>query len=65
MSEKVTEFYGENFHVYKNAFDEEKGVYLRLYSPKEFVIEKGEGYNTLTVLIDKDIWEEIKEKINI
>lgn len=63
MSEKETVIYGDNFHIYRNVFDENKGVYLRLYSSKEFTIEKGEGYNTLTVLIDESVWKEIKKKI--
>ena len=63
MSEKETVIFGDNFHVYRNVFDENKGVYLRLYSSTEFTIEKGAGYNMLTVLIDESVWKEFKKKI--
>ena len=64
MSTKVTKHYGEKFHIYYDSFCEDKGIYIQLDKVKEFSVNYSkEEYSTLNLLLENDVWEDIKKKI--
>ena len=65
MSTKVTKHYGRDFHIYKECFYMNKGIYIQLEKLSEYNVSYSseEECSTLTFLIKDKTWEEIKKKI--
>lgn len=67
MSTKLTKYFGKQFHIYEDCFDEEKGIYVELEGIKEYSVNFSESddnrYNNIKLLLSKSLWKEIREKI--
>ena len=65
MSTKATKHYGNDFHIYRECFYMDRGIYIKIENVSEYSISfsKEEECNNLTFLIKDKTWEEIKKKI--
>jgi len=67
MSTKLTKYFGKQFHIYEDCFEQENGIYIELEGIKEYSVNFSESsdnrYNSIKLLLSKSLWKEIREKI--
>ncbi len=64
MSKKKSIITGKDFYIFNEIFEEEKGVFIKLFNPEEVKFSTNEGkVREIDICISKKQWEEFKNKI--
>lgn len=65
MSTKNSFITGNNFYVFNEIFEEDKGVFIKFFQPKEVKLSThNSGVSEVEVCISKETWKELKDKIS-
>ena len=64
MSTKYSIISGKDFYVFKEIFEEEKGVFIKFFQPEEVKLSThNSGVSEVEICISKETWEELQNKI--
>lgn len=64
MSTKKSIIAGKDFYIFNEIFEEEKGVFIKLFNPEEVKFSTNGGkVREIDICISKETWKELKEKI--
>ena len=64
MSTKYSIIQGESFYVFNEIFEEDKGVFIKFFQPKEVKLSThNSGVSEVEICISKETWEDLQNKI--
>ena len=64
MSTKYSIIQGERFYIFKEVFEEEKGVSIKFFSPEDVKLMTDSGkVIEIEICISKETWKELSNKI--
>lgn len=64
MSTKNSFITGKDFYVFNKIFEEEKGVFIKFFQPKDIKIFTHDGtLGEVEICISKEVWKELQNKI--
>lgn len=64
MSTKNPVVVGKDFYVFKEIFEEDKGVFIKFFQPTEVKLSTIEGHvSEVEICISKEVWQEFVSKI--
>ena len=66
MSTKNPVVVGKDFYIFKEIFEEDKGVFIKFFQPTEVKLSTIEGrVSEVEICISKEAWQEFKNKIKL
>jgi len=66
MSTKNQIITGENFYIFNEVFEEDKGIFIKFFQPTEVKLSTIEGcVSEVEICISKEVWQEFKNKIKL
>ena len=66
MSTKNPVVVGKDFYIFKEIFEEDKGVFITFFQPTEVKLSTIEGcVIEVEICISKEVWQEFKNKIKL
>ena len=64
MSTKYSIIQGEKFYVFKEVFEEEKGVLIKFFNPEDVKLMTDSGkVIEIEICISSEVWKELSNKI--
>tara|TARA_Y100000996_G_scaffold363055_1_gene306586 strand:+ start:402 stop:608 length:207 start_codon:yes stop_codon:yes gene_type:complete len=64
MSTKYSIIKGESFYIFKEIFEEEKGISIKFFNPEDVKLMTDDGkVIEIEILMSKETWKELSNKI--
>ena len=64
MSAKYSIIKGESFYIFKEIFEEEKGISIKFFNPEDVKLMTNDGkVIEIEICISKETWKELSNKI--